>query len=99
MIYGASAAVVVFLIVVGYACWKKGHRITSRAANNLTPPFLFVTAHPDDECLFFTPSILSLVELHGSHSIHLLCISNGSVVYLIKFNFRKVNISRFIHLA
>lgn len=37
---------------------------------------LFVTAHPDDECMFFAPTIIRLVEL--SASVHLLCLSKGN---------------------
>jgi len=36
---------------------------------------LLVTAHPDDECMFFAPSILKLVESQAS--VYLLCLSTG----------------------
>lgn len=32
--------------------------------------YLLVTAHPDDECLFFAPTIMN-------HSVHLLCLSSN----------------------
>lgn len=38
---------------------------------------LVVTAHPDDECMFFAPTIIRLVELKAS--VHLLCLSEGTV--------------------
>ncbi|KAL0994415.1 hypothetical protein UPYG_G00121910 [Umbra pygmaea] len=37
---------------------------------------LFLTAHPDDECMFFAPAILRLVELNAS--VHVLCLSQGN---------------------
>ncbi|XP_023688844.1 N-acetylglucosaminyl-phosphatidylinositol de-N-acetylase isoform X1 [Paramormyrops kingsleyae] len=37
---------------------------------------LLVTAHPDDECMFFAPTILRLLELNVS--VHLLCLSSGN---------------------
>ncbi|KAJ7997090.1 hypothetical protein DPEC_G00225310 [Dallia pectoralis] len=37
---------------------------------------LIITAHPDDECMFFAPAILRLVELNSS--FHLLCLSQGN---------------------
>uniref|UniRef100_A0A3B5LAA8 N-acetylglucosaminylphosphatidylinositol deacetylase n=1 Tax=Xiphophorus couchianus TaxID=32473 RepID=A0A3B5LAA8_9TELE len=37
---------------------------------------LVVTAHPDDECMFFAPTIIRLVELNAS--VHLLCLSEGN---------------------
>ncbi|XP_051751607.1 N-acetylglucosaminyl-phosphatidylinositol de-N-acetylase [Ctenopharyngodon idella] len=37
---------------------------------------LLVTAHPDDECMFFAPTILKLVESQAS--VYLLCLSTGN---------------------
>ncbi|KAM9728599.1 N-acetylglucosaminyl-phosphatidylinositol de-N-acetylase [Menidia menidia] len=37
---------------------------------------LIVTAHPDDECMFFSPTIIRLVELNAS--VHVLCLSEGN---------------------
>ena len=37
---------------------------------------LFVTAHPDDECMFFAPTILSITSFVPD-SVHLLCLSDG----------------------
>jgi N-acetylglucosaminylphosphatidylinositol deacetylase len=34
-----------------------------------------VIAHPDDEAMFFVPSIL---QLGAYNSIHVLCLSNGN---------------------
>lgn len=38
-------------------------------------PILFVIAHPDDEAMFFVPSILALAR--SNRPIHLLCLSTG----------------------
>lgn len=37
---------------------------------------LIVTAHPDDECMFFAPTIIQLMELKAN--VHLLCLSEGT---------------------
>lgn len=37
---------------------------------------LIVTAHPDDECMFFGPTILSLAK-RSNCTVYLLCLSNG----------------------
>ncbi|XP_062844741.1 N-acetylglucosaminyl-phosphatidylinositol de-N-acetylase [Trichomycterus rosablanca] len=37
---------------------------------------LLVTAHPDDECMFFAPALLKLSESHAD--VHLLCLSSGN---------------------
>eukprot|EP00842_Homolaphlyctis_polyrhiza_P002085 jgi/Hompol1/2878/HPOL_003054-RA len=36
---------------------------------------LLLTAHPDDECLFFAPTIQALAQ---SSELHVLCLSNGN---------------------
>ncbi|XP_073696078.1 N-acetylglucosaminyl-phosphatidylinositol de-N-acetylase [Garra rufa] len=37
---------------------------------------LLVTAHPDDECMFFAPTVLKLVESQAA--VYLLCLSTGN---------------------
>lgn len=37
---------------------------------------LLVTAHPDDECMFFSPVLLKLTQSHAD--VHLLCLSTGT---------------------
>jgi N-acetylglucosaminylphosphatidylinositol deacetylase len=37
---------------------------------------LLITAHPDDEAMFFTPTILSLID--QGYIVHLLCLSTGA---------------------
>lgn len=43
---------------------------------------LLVTAHPDDECMFFAPTVLNLVE--SNVDVHLLCLSTGR--FCLRFN-------------
>jgi N-acetylglucosaminylphosphatidylinositol deacetylase len=38
--------------------------------------FLIVTAHPDDECMFFCPAITCLQQ--ARHRVHVLCLSTGN---------------------
>lgn len=40
---------------------------------------LFVTAHPDDESMFFAPTILTLTR-SGQYDVFLLCMSSGDTV-------------------
>lgn len=37
---------------------------------------LFVIAHPDDECMFFAPTIISLTN--AGHNVYLVCLSKGN---------------------
>ena len=43
----------------------------------LSERVLFVTAHPDDECMFFGPAILSAARLNRDAPPYLLCLSTG----------------------
>lgn len=46
---------------------------------------LIVTAHPDDECMFFGPTILSLTQRKEPCTVYLLCLSNGKLQECKKF--------------
>jgi len=39
---------------------------------------LLITAHPDDECMFFGPLIYSLTQRQGCQ-VYILCLSNGEL--------------------
>lgn len=43
---------------------------------------LFVTSHPDDECMFFGPLIYSLAKRNGCQ-VYVLCLSNGKFYFSI----------------
>ncbi|GMG29913.1 unnamed protein product [Ambrosiozyma monospora] len=38
---------------------------------------VLVIAHPDDEAVFFTPTILELGKINYQNNLHLVCLSNG----------------------
>mmetsp|Transcript_27708 Transcript_27708/g.39635 ORF Transcript_27708/g.39635 Transcript_27708/m.39635 type:complete len:259 (+) Transcript_27708:164-940(+) len=40
--------------------------------------FLLVVAHPDDECMFFFPTIVHLASATGGIPFYILCMSNGN---------------------
>lgn len=40
---------------------------------------LLIIAHPDDECMFFAPTVLSLTANWSSHFV-LLCLSEGEII-------------------
>ncbi len=82
--------VIVLSYLVGIRCIFYRHRRTlmkslknamnvssSRETNDADIRALIVTAHPDDECMFFAPTIIRLVEVNAS--VHLLCLSQGTV--------------------
>lgn len=55
---------------------------SSDGVNGGRQRILLLTAHPDDECMFFAPTLLALLrETHGdakkNSEVHSLCLSNG----------------------
>ncbi|XP_071110878.1 N-acetylglucosaminyl-phosphatidylinositol de-N-acetylase-like [Haliotis cracherodii] len=59
-------AIIVYIPIL----WRKRSRVSEPEDN---ANVLFITAHPDDECMFFAPAILG-VESHSS----LLCFTTGN---------------------
>ena len=55
---------------------KRSESSLAARAENEKKKVLFVTAHPDDEAMFFIPTITGLREL--GYKLHLLCLSNGN---------------------
>lgn len=53
---------------------------------------LFIIAHPDDESMFFAPTIVSLTKRTDCH-VYLLCLSNGLYfnVSHTPFSFSRLN--------
>ncbi|KAL5216269.1 hypothetical protein ABZP36_007670 [Zizania latifolia] len=50
--------------------------LSSRRSDRMSRNVLLVLAHPDDESMFFTPTILFLKS--KGHNIHILCMSQGN---------------------
>lgn len=50
-------------------------QLSSLAGDALKPRAAVLTAHPDDEAMFFAPSILSMVD--AGWDMHAICISDG----------------------
>lgn len=57
-----------------------------------TSRILLLTAHPDDECFFFSPTILALQEEALRPKIYSLCLSTGNAEGLGET--RKVELGR-----
>ncbi|XP_029924385.1 N-acetylglucosaminyl-phosphatidylinositol de-N-acetylase [Myripristis murdjan] len=56
--------------------WKSSSNKAAAKTNDVDVRAVIVTAHPDDECMFFSPAVLRLVELNAC--VHLLCLSQGN---------------------
>jgi len=84
----------VTLLVAPFAIYLKA------AWNTITTPyfqrkiekknFLYVIAHPDDEAMFFVPSIMYLKK---TNNLYLLCLSNGNFDGLGKIREKELHAS------
>ena len=68
---GIAGFVVAILLLYAWRCCSIQDFLSTVAGGS---EILFVTAHPDDECMFFSPSIIRLGRVC---SIHVLCLSAG----------------------
>lgn len=68
----ASAVALGFALLAGLSFWNRGASHPILKARRV----VLVIAHPDDECMFFGPTILALRKADAE--IDLLCLSEGS---------------------
>ena len=61
------------LLIIFYYRQLRLQRVKKYEFDNKT--VLVITAHPDDECMFFSPSILNLPR--SCRTIHVLCLTTG----------------------
>ena len=74
-LWGASLAIaLVSILVVSLAIWTGGKR-SLKLDGGLGGRVLLITAHPDDECMFFAPIIITLTQ--ANVEVVLLCLSEG----------------------
>ena len=70
----------IFCAIISFATYcillNIPHRLT------ITENALLVIAHPDDECMFFSPVLLQTVSQGHGASVYLLCLSLGENTFL-----------------
>lgn len=71
------------VFVVGYVwnCLKASRRQKVIELENEPHRVLLITAHPDDECMFFGPVIQKLSKMKNVQ-FYLMCLSNGNLLTL-----------------
>lgn len=55
---------------------KHGCSVDRQLGTTTPKRLLLVTAHPDDECMFFVPAVRSFIR--AGWSVHLLCFTTGT---------------------
>ncbi|KRX01251.1 putative deacetylase LmbE-like domain [Pseudocohnilembus persalinus] len=66
-------------IIIGILLVKKQYfhqKLYNKSNDENKKNILFVTAHPDDEVMFFQPTIIDLQN--QGYKLYLLCLSNGN---------------------
>lgn len=68
------------VFVVGYfwTCLRASRRQKMLELENEPHRVLLITAHPDDECMFFGPVIQKLSKMNNTQ-LYLMCLSVGNV--------------------
>lgn len=71
------AALVTLLLIIAVSSLFLWIRLGGNSLLKTPGNILLIIAHPDDECMFFSPTILSLTK-SSQHNVYLLCLSEGS---------------------
>ncbi|CAI8036471.1 N-acetylglucosaminyl-phosphatidylinositol de-N-acetylase [Geodia barretti] len=69
--------VLLLLLLVVALSWLRVKTAAGTTLKDLTGRILLITAHPDDECMFFAPTVLSLGSSVRAE-LFLLCLSEGN---------------------
>lgn len=72
----AILSLIVYRLIFQKWLAKRFRTLTNVRFPNNCKRVLIVTAHPDDESMFFGPTILSLTKRNACN-VYLLCLSNG----------------------
>ena len=75
------------LLLVVVLSWLRVKAAAGSTLRDLTGRVLLITAHPDDECMFFAPTVLSLGRSVRAE-LFLLCLSEGRYGPLMDGNVR-----------
>jgi len=76
LVGGACLVVLACLLVVLLVDLRRLVNAPTLQAWHERTTAVLVTAHPDDECMFFTPTILNLRE--RGVAVHVVCLSTGN---------------------
>ena len=82
-------ALVVVLLLAGILAWLRVKAAAGSTLRDMTGRILLITAHPDDECMFFAPTVLSLGKSVRAE-LFLLCLSEGTYTRSVKYGLPKI---------
>ncbi|XP_026657335.1 probable N-acetylglucosaminyl-phosphatidylinositol de-N-acetylase isoform X3 [Phoenix dactylifera] len=69
-------AISLWRVLCGFSCFPSKPAFLPSSGSGKKRNVLLVVAHPDDESMFFAPTILFLTS--EGHNLHILCMSTGN---------------------
>ena len=69
----------VFIPLVIYIFWIYAALLASRTSMLQGKRILLLIAHPDDEAMFFAPTLLALTNPALDNHVKILCLSSGTL--------------------
>jgi N-acetylglucosaminylphosphatidylinositol deacetylase len=74
------------LPIVAIACWLYTVSVAkSRFPTLRNKRICLLIAHPDDEAMFFAPTLLALTDPSLGNHVKILCLSSGRFCFLVVF--------------
>lgn len=67
----------IIICITLYVCVMKKKYITFNRDTRNSKRVMFVIAHPDDECMFFGPTILNYTKKENCE-VYLMCLTTGT---------------------
>ena len=80
-------AMMAVLPLAASLAWLRVKAAAGSTLRDVTGRVLLITAHPDDECMFFAPTVLSLGKSVRAE-LFLLCLSEGMHVLVMNIHVR-----------
>ncbi|KOS20982.1 N-acetylglucosaminyl-phosphatidylinositol de-N-acetylase [Escovopsis weberi] len=69
----AAAAVLILLLLLSRTAWLAARRLPTLSGKRI----VLLIAHPDDEAMFFAPTVLGLTRPERGNHVKILCLSAG----------------------
>ena len=72
--------------------WLYTAQLTSHSLPTLrNKRICLLIAHPDDEAMFFTPTVIALTTESAGNHVKILCLSSGLLVHVLCRNYQYPN--------
>ena len=83
LVFMLTIVALAVLLLAASLAWLRVKAAAGSTLRDVTGRVLLITAHPDDECMFFAPTVLSLGKSVRAE-LFLLCLSEGIYVLVVR---------------